>query len=50
VIGGDLDEATECTAVGAEAVLRKPVSVGAVARAVADAAAGERNEQMLDVA
>jgi signal transduction histidine kinase/ActR/RegA family two-component response regulator len=39
VIGGDADEAMECTAAGADAVLRKPVSVGAVARAVADAIA-----------
>jgi CheY-like chemotaxis protein/anti-sigma regulatory factor (Ser/Thr protein kinase) len=44
VIGGDADEAKECIAAGADAVLRKPVSVAAVARAVADAIAGERDE------
>jgi signal transduction histidine kinase/ActR/RegA family two-component response regulator len=37
VIGGDADEARECLEAGADAVLRKPVTVGAVARAVADA-------------
>lgn len=37
VIGGDADEAQDCTNAGADAVLRKPVSVTAVARAVADA-------------
>ena len=42
VIGGDADEAAECTAAGAEAVLRKPVTVAAVARAVADATDGRR--------
>jgi signal transduction histidine kinase/CheY-like chemotaxis protein len=44
VIGGDADEANECTQAGADAVLRKPVSVSAVARAVADAVAVERGE------
>jgi CheY-like chemotaxis protein len=39
VIGGDMDEAQECLAAGANAVLRKPVTVAGVARAVADAAA-----------
>lgn len=39
VIGGDLDEAQECLAAGANAVLRKPVTVAGVARAVADASA-----------
>lgn len=38
VIGGEADEAAACLAAGADAVLRKPVSVSAVARAVADAA------------
>jgi len=42
VIGGDADEAQACMEAGADAVLRKPVSVAAVARAVADAAAGVR--------
>ncbi len=42
VIGGDADEAAACLAAGADAVLRKPVSVSAVARAVADAADGRR--------
>ena len=39
VIGGDADEAKECADAGAGAVLRKPVTVAAVARAVADATA-----------
>ena len=43
VIGGDADEAEECSQAGADVVLRKPVSVAAVARAVADAVAVERN-------
>ncbi|MDO1558292.1 response regulator [Brevundimonas sp. 2R-24] len=38
VTGGDAEEAAEMLAAGADAVLRKPVSVTAVARAVADAA------------
>jgi len=42
VIGGDADEARECLDAGADTVLRKPVSVAAVARAVADAAAIDR--------
>ncbi|MFP5447429.1 MAG: ATP-binding protein [Alphaproteobacteria bacterium] len=42
VIGGDASEALECTQAGADAVLRKPVSVTAVARAVADATAASR--------
>jgi len=42
VIGGDADEARECLEAGADTVLRKPVSVAAVARAVADAAALDR--------
>ncbi|MGC4107183.1 MAG: ATP-binding protein [Thermomicrobiales bacterium] len=44
VIGGDADEAKECLDAGADAVLRKPVSVTAVARAVADAVASDRDE------
>ncbi len=47
VIGGDADEAKECVDAGADAVLRKPVSVAAVARAVADAIAVERDEQLI---
>jgi signal transduction histidine kinase/ActR/RegA family two-component response regulator len=39
VIGGDVDEAQECLAAGANTVLRKPVTVAGVARAVADASA-----------
>jgi len=50
VIGGDADEARECAAAGADAVLRKPVSVGAVARAVADAIAAGRSDGVRDVA
>ncbi|CAN5506968.1 ATP-binding protein [soil metagenome] len=42
VIGGDADEARECLDAGADTVLRKPVSVAAVARAVADAATLDR--------
>lgn len=42
VIGGDLDEAQMMTDAGADAVLRKPVTVSAVARAVADAASADR--------
>ena len=42
VIGGDAEEAQECLAAGADAVLRKPVSVAAVARGVADAVAIDR--------
>jgi len=49
VIGGDASEAMECTQAGADAVLRKPVSVGAVARAVADAIAVERDEPQIRV-
>jgi signal transduction histidine kinase/ActR/RegA family two-component response regulator len=44
VIGGDAEEARECTDAGADAVLRKPVSMAAVARAVADAVAVTRRE------
>lgn len=39
VIGGDADEARECLDAGCDTVLRKPVTVAGVARAVADAAA-----------
>jgi len=42
VIGGDADEARECLDAGADTVLRKPVSVAAVARAVADSVTLER--------
>jgi signal transduction histidine kinase/CheY-like chemotaxis protein len=42
VIDGDADEARECVDAGADIVLRKPVSVAGVARAVADASALER--------
>ena len=38
--GGDAEEVEAMTLAGADAVLRKPVTVTAVARAVADAAAG----------
>ena len=44
VIGGDADEARECGASGADAVRRKPVSVNAVARAIAEAVAAERDD------
>lgn len=46
VIGGDADEARECTDAGADTVLRKPVSVAGVARAVADAAALTRHHRL----
>lgn len=42
VIGGDLDEAQAMIEAGCDAVLRKPVTVSAVARAVADAASADR--------
>jgi len=43
VIGGDAaEEAAECLAAGADAVMRKPVSVAAVARAIAEAGAERR--------
>ena len=44
VIGGDADEAQDCLQAGANAVLRKPVSVTTVARAVADATAHATTE------
>ena len=43
VIGGEADEARECLDAGCDAVLRKPVTVAGVARAVADAAAMVRD-------
>jgi len=49
VIGGDAAEARECMEAGADAVLRKPVSVGAVARAVADAIAVDRDAPQIRV-
>ena len=42
VIGGDLEEAQAMTDAGCDAVLRKPVTVSAVARAVAEATSAER--------
>lgn len=42
VTGGDAEEAQECLSAGADAVLRKPVTVAAVARAVVDAAGTAR--------
>lgn len=47
VIGGDADEARECLDAGVDAVLRKPVTVAGVARAVADAAARGRGDDFL---
>ena len=44
VLGGDADEARECLDAGCDTVLRKPVTVAGVARAVADAAARVRQE------
>jgi len=43
VIGGDAEEARECLDAGADTVLRKPVTVAGVARAVADAGARGRS-------
>jgi CheY-like chemotaxis protein len=37
VIGGEAEEAVECDKAGARVILRRPVSVGAAARAVAEA-------------
>ncbi len=48
VIGGDVDEAQTMTDAGADAVLRKPVTVSAVARAVADAASADRKRDADD--
>jgi CheY-like chemotaxis protein len=43
VIGGDAaEESGECLAAGADAVMRKPVSVAAVARAIAEAGASRK--------
>lgn len=42
VIDGDAEEARACVEAGADIVLRKPVSVSGVARAVADASALDR--------
>lgn len=42
VIGGEAAEAGECLAAGADAVMRKPASVAAVARAIAEAGAARR--------
>jgi len=47
VIGGDADEARDCLDAGADTVLRKPVTVGGVARAVADAAARGRENPVV---
>ena len=44
VIGGDADEAQECSQAGADVVLRKPVNVSSVARAVADAASNSARD------
>jgi len=42
VIGGDAAEAGVCLEAGADAVMRKPVSVAGVARAIAEARAGRK--------
>ncbi|HWA61873.1 MAG TPA: ATP-binding protein [Caulobacteraceae bacterium] len=44
VIGGDPEEARECLDAGADCVMRKPVTVSGVARAVAEAAGRPRRE------
>lgn len=50
VIDGDGEEASEFLDAGADIVLRKPVSVAAVARALADAAALDRDETKSEAA
>lgn len=50
VIDGDGEEASEFLDAGADIVLRKPVSVAAVARALADAAALNRSETKSEAA
>lgn len=50
VIGGDAEEAAEMRAAGADAVLRKPVTVTGVARAVADAAARRDRDEAVRAA
>ncbi|MFA5601682.1 MAG: hypothetical protein WDA06_13895 [Phenylobacterium sp.] len=40
MIGGDAEEALECSRAGADVVLRRPVGVATAARAIAQAAAG----------
>ncbi len=45
VIGGEAVESSDCLAAGADAVMRKPVSVAAVARAIAEAGAARRKAQ-----
>lgn len=49
VIGGDADEARACLDAGCDTVLRKPVTVAGVARAVADAAAKVRQPEIRPV-
>jgi CheY-like chemotaxis protein len=44
VIGGEIEEAQACLQAGADAVLRKPVTVTSVARAVAAALEQARPE------
>lgn len=50
IIDGDGEEASEFLSAGADIVLRKPVSVAAVARALADAAALDRREAKSEAA
>jgi two-component system, sensor histidine kinase len=50
LIGGEADEAKDCQAAGADAVLRKPFTVPAVARAIANACAPQRAANDRDVA
>ncbi|USQ94509.1 hybrid sensor histidine kinase/response regulator [Caulobacter sp. RL271] len=50
IIDGDGEEASEFLSAGADIVLRKPVSVAAVARALADAAALDRGETKSEAA
>jgi signal transduction histidine kinase/ActR/RegA family two-component response regulator len=45
VIGGEALEAGDCLGAGADAVMRKPVSVASVARAIAEAGAARKKAQ-----
>jgi signal transduction histidine kinase/CheY-like chemotaxis protein len=50
VIGGDADEARCCLDAGADTVMRKPVTVGTVARALAEASGRQRLEGVVAAA
>lgn len=50
LIGGEAEEASDCLAAGADALLRKPFTVPAVARAIAEAQAAQAPANDRDVA